>query len=153
MDVRIENEKSIITFSTIQEINNSHFEIEHSQSGTTYQKIVKIEGEGNSNKEIDYEFIHDTPSFGINYYRVKQVDLDGQYSYSNVASLIYRTDEVNVYSNPVRDLLTVSLPRESSILIYNHLGQQIGKYQLTTMNSGLYLLKFSDGTVKRVIKR
>ncbi len=59
-------------------------------------------------------------------------------------------------------VLTASLPTEGSILIYNYLGQQIGKYQLTEgentadltgLVSSLSLLKFDDGIVKRVVKR
>lgn len=158
----IKNGKAALTFSTAQQINNSHFEVEHSQDGNQYQTIGKIEGEGHTNREIDYKFIHESPSSGINYYRVKQVDLDGQYSFSNVASVIYRTDEVNVYPNPVRDLLTVSLPNQRSVAIYNHLGQQVCNYYLeegenvvdmASLESGLYLLKFDDGRVERVVKR
>jgi hypothetical protein len=43
----------------------------------------------------------------MNYYRVKQVDYDGQYSYSNVASVEYRTDKVIVFPNPVTDKLRI----------------------------------------------
>jgi hypothetical protein len=93
---------------------------------------------------------------------VKQVDLDGQYSYSNVASMIYQTDEVIVYPNPGRDLLTLSLPNQRSMVIYNHLGQQVCNYHLeegenvvdmASLECGLYLLKFDDGSVERVVKR
>jgi hypothetical protein len=93
---------------------------------------------------------------------VKQVDLEGQYRFSNVASVNYQTNSMKLYPNPVMDLLTVSLPSEGSILIYNYLGQQIGKYQLTegentvdltALDNGLYLLKFSKGSVKPVVKR
>jgi hypothetical protein len=160
--VEIKNNKSIISFSTAQQINNSHFEIKHSQDGRQYQSIGKIEGEGNTTAETAYEYIHETPVNGINYYRVKQVDYDGEYSYSTVASVVFRSGEIAVYPNPVMGQLYMSSPSVSRVVIYNHLGQQVGDYHLveganvvdmTQMESGLYLLKFDDGAVERVVKR
>ena len=73
----------------------------------------------------------------------------------------YDTDEISVYPNPVSDLLTVNSPNGGIVAMYNHLGVKVGDYQLvegeievdmSEMNSGVYLLKFSDGSVKRVVK-
>ena len=81
--------------------------------------------------------------------------------YSNVASVVYRSREISVYPNPVVDQLSVSSPGDSRVVIYNHLGQQVGAYRLTEganvlymaeMESGLYLMKFEDGSVERVVK-
>ena len=151
-----------ISFSTAQQINNSHFEIEHSKEGSNHKTIDRLEGEGNTTEETLYEFIHENPTRGTNYYRVKQVDYDGQYSYSNVASVIYGTDKVSVYPNPVNDLLTVNSPNGGSVAIYNQLGLVVGGYKLvggqnevdmSNMSDGIYLLKFFDGSVERLVKK
>jgi len=159
---RIEKRSVIIQFSTAQQINNSHFDIEHSQDGRNYQSIGRIEGEGNTFTEMDYEYIYETPKAGMSYYRVKQVDFDDQFSYSNVASLVYKVDNVSVYPNPVTDRLVLNSPNEGSMAVYNHVGLEMHNYQLTegqtevdmsNLNSGIYLLKFSDGTIERVVKK
>ncbi len=73
----------------------------------------------------------------------------------------YKTDKMSLYPNPVSDLLTVDSPSVGNVAIYKHLGLKIGDYQLvegqnevdmSEMNSGVYSLKFSDGSVERVVK-
>lgn len=73
----------------------------------------------------------------------------------------YETDKVSVYPNPVTDLLTVNSPNGGNVAMYNHLGVKVSDYQLvegkievdmSEMNRGVYLLKISDGSVKRVVK-
>ncbi|MBK8627028.1 MAG: hypothetical protein IPN86_16105 [Saprospiraceae bacterium] len=54
-----------------------------------FSPIGEIEGDGTSNITKHYEYIHTSPSLGINYYRIKQLDYDGKYSYSDIASVRY----------------------------------------------------------------
>lgn len=97
------NNEIEINFKTAMEFNNSHFEIEHSQNGVSFQKIGKIEAIRNTAQEKNYIFSDSHPSPGINYYRVKQVDLRGTYEYSNIASSKFLINEIIVFPNPVKD--------------------------------------------------
>lgn len=151
-----------ISFSIAQQINNSRFEIEHSQDARRYQLIGIIEGEGNTSQEKDYEFDHKTPNNGHNYYRVKQVDFDGQHSYSKVTSVNYKADRPSIYPNPVADNLTVSSPTEDRLVIYNHLGQQMKSQTLkngtnivdmSELRSNIYFIRFGNGAVERIVKK
>ncbi len=161
LSAKLVDRKSHITFSTAQQTNNSHFEIEHSEDGRDYLSIGKIDGEGDISTETEYEYIHDSPNDGLNYYRIKQVDHDGQFSYGNVASMVCNKGEIRAYPNPVEDMLTVSSSNEGSLTIFSNVWQEVGTYQLiegrtevdmSQLGTGIYFLKYSDGTVERIVK-
>lgn len=75
--------------SIATQLNNVKYIIEHSKDGRNFLPIGKIAGDGTTNETKHYEYIHKSPSIGMNYYRIKQVDYDGKYSYSDIASVRY----------------------------------------------------------------
>ncbi|WP_299826133.1 T9SS type A sorting domain-containing protein [uncultured Pontibacter sp.] len=94
-----------LNWSTASEENNSHFEVERSADGTTFEQIGKVDGHGNSATTIDYTFIDPAPHNGENYYRLRQVDFDGQFEYSmviGVTSTAPDAMQVVMYPNPCR---------------------------------------------------
>jgi len=109
----INDNKALLTWSTATEFNNKGFAIERSKDGKTFMQIGFVNGAGTTTKRINYTYADATLSdFGIAtfYYRLKQVDLDGKTSYSNVIPLSLK-DIVSwkLYPNPVKDKLTVEL--------------------------------------------
>ncbi|MEM6345507.1 MAG: T9SS type A sorting domain-containing protein [Bacteroidota bacterium] len=149
-----------ITFAVAQQINNSHFEVEHSLDGTHYEAIGQIAGDKNSSAEKTYTFDHPSPHDGNNYYRIKQVDFDGNYSYSNVTTVSFRTEQINVYPNPVKDMLWLDAPEIGQVTIFNMLGHQLksqslqrgsNQIDISDLPRGAYLLKFKDGQLKRIL--
>ena len=60
---------------------------EHGTDAKSYTEIGEIKGDGTSSLEKHYNYIHEKPAIGINYYRIKQVDYDGKFSYSDIASV------------------------------------------------------------------
>ncbi|MEX2483342.1 MAG: hypothetical protein WED10_02230, partial [Brumimicrobium sp.] len=74
-------------WTTASEENNSHFIIEHSSDGETWNEIDQINGAGNSSSEITYNTTHRNFEGGINYYRLKQVDFDGTINKHNIISI------------------------------------------------------------------
>jgi hypothetical protein len=78
---------TILSFTTASETNNDYFTIERSGDGPSFDAIGEIKGAGNSTEEKHYEFTDENPLPGINYYRIKQTDYDGQYSYSEIRSV------------------------------------------------------------------
>ncbi|MEJ8804538.1 T9SS type A sorting domain-containing protein [Pontibacter sp. H249] len=94
-----------LEWSTASEENNSHFDVERSTDGKSFEKIAKIEGNGNSNTVIKYSFNDTNPQFGENYYRLRQADFDGQFEYSKtiaVNNIIPEEMQVMMYPNPCR---------------------------------------------------
>lgn len=76
-----------IEWLTASEKNSSHFEIERSSDAKVFDKIGIIRANGNTYSKQDYEFLDEKPFQGINYYRLKMVDLDATYEYSKIVSV------------------------------------------------------------------
>ncbi|GLR18666.1 hypothetical protein GCM10007940_32820 [Portibacter lacus] len=160
-EAEVLNNKVKISFAAAHQINNAHFEIEHSLDGRTFKPIGKILGEEDLISERWYEFIHRNPTPGRNFYRVKQVDDDGKYTYGNITSVVYDARQTMIYPNPVNGELTVDSPSEDMMFLYNQLGQEllrkslvkgINKVDMAGLNSGVYFARFGNGTVERMVK-
>lgn len=103
-----QDNKVDIEWVTASELNNEYFNVERSNDGINFEPIEKVKGAGNSNKELNYSTIDNDPFDGLNYYRLMQVDFDGQHSYSDIRKVLVNknrniADAVNmeVYPNPI----------------------------------------------------
>ncbi len=81
------SEGILVSWSTASETNNDFFSVERTQSAVSFEPIGILQGAGNSLVKLDYLFIDRRPPVGTSYYRLKQTDFDGQYSYSTVKSI------------------------------------------------------------------
>lgn len=109
--VRNEFGDIFLRWSTEIEIGTELFVIERSQTGRDFQAIVELNAQGNSTLGHDYEVIDESPLVGDNYYRLKIIDFDGSYNYSNIKLVRVKNGEtvVTVYPNPAvsRERITV----------------------------------------------
>ncbi len=104
-----ENENVLLKWSTASELNNSHFEIERSLNNLHFKSVGKVSGNGNSNEVINYTFLDRNVPSGKLYYRLKQIDFNGHYEYSDVISVLNsRSSRVNTYFDSVNKVLNVS---------------------------------------------
>jgi hypothetical protein len=69
------------TWATATELNNDYFTVERSVDGVNFIGIGKVKGAGTTNVQLDYAFTDDQPVTGQSYYRLKQTDFDGAYTY------------------------------------------------------------------------
>lgn len=76
-----------LTWNTAAETNNARFEILRSADGKTFNKIDEVSGAGTSTENRSYAYTDQNPLPGVNYYKLKQVDFDGQYSFSEVEAV------------------------------------------------------------------
>ncbi|WP_161889044.1 T9SS type A sorting domain-containing protein [Pontibacter russatus] len=76
-----------LSWSTASEQNNSHFLVERSADGMAFEQVGKVDGHGNSSAKISYSYTDFSPLPGQAYYRLKQVDFDGQYEYSKIIAV------------------------------------------------------------------
>ena len=101
---RINNENALLTWKTFSEYNNVGFDIERSFIGTeaSFVKVGYKTGAGNSSAELKYSKIDQNNFNGLSYYRLKQIDFDGKFTYSNIAKVTgYKnTAELKIYPNP-----------------------------------------------------
>lgn len=111
-------ESIMLEWATATELNNSHFEIERSNKDFDFYKIGEVEGTGNSNTRIEYSFKdYNLPSSSDKlYYRIKQVDFDGKYEYSEVTTIHAGSTEplVKIWPNPFDEKITIFLESSTS---------------------------------------
>lgn len=125
-----ENNYNLLKWSTISELNNDYFILEKSTDMIIWENIAKVDGSGNSNEIIYYEYL-DQNIIGnsISFYRLKQVDYNGNYEYSNILS----------FNN--QQIINRIIKR------YNQLGQEVNDDYI-----GLIFELYSDGTIHKTIK-
>jgi hypothetical protein len=129
---KLQNNLTHISWSIATQVNNEKYIIEHSNDGRNFSSIGEITGDGSSNVTKHYEYIHTSPSFGNNYYRIKQVDYDGKYSYSDIASLRYDDHgETNIYPNPATSEVTISTTEPTSLQIFDVYGRVLSKQDIS----------------------
>ncbi|WP_185152688.1 fibronectin type III domain-containing protein [Fulvivirga aurantia] len=101
-DYSIENGIVNLNWKTLSEKNNSHFEIQRGADTSNFKLIGEKSGAGDSNSEISYTF-KDLNPLTTNFYRLKQVDLDGKFAYSNILRVEIAGDpfeDLKLYPNP-----------------------------------------------------
>jgi hypothetical protein len=95
------NNKNVVNISwqTEQEINASHFDVETSSDAVTWKKITTMPASGNSSSPLKYNYTDSRPlRFNANvYYRLKSVDIDGTFKYSDIKSVIIKNEDVVIY--------------------------------------------------------
>lgn len=154
-----------LNWATATETNNSHFLVEHSLDGTNYETISsEILGAGNSAYENYYTYTDKNPLGKINYYRIQQIDFDGQSEYSETIACVYeKVNELSIYPNPAKDQISITPGADTPVVIFNATGKQVlsispvQKGIETTLNishlpSGVYYVKTIQATQKLVIK-
>jgi hypothetical protein len=160
-----------LKWTTSSETNNNYFTIEKSLDGKEFFEIGTVEGAHNSTETKNYELPDKFPSLGISYYRLKQTDYDGNYTYSDIVPVKYKKNSghYSVFPNPATDnVYLVSEVRTKSQLIVRtaegRVVQQLeveGSNQITPLNlsglsNGMYILEIkSEGETQflRLVKR
>lgn len=141
---------NLLEWETTTEINNDYFTLERSSNATLFSELGTIQGAGNNNNLLHYQFIDNAPLEGVNYYRLKQTDFDGTYSYSNIIALSNNTTNFIIWNSS--NTLFVKSDKEnlsSSLKIYNLLGELVFEkvfeentsVETSTFSSGIYLVK------------
>ena len=121
-----------LAWSTSSETNNDYFDVEYSVDGKDFIKIGRRTGAGTTTTPQDYSFVHESPIAGVNYYRLKQVDFDGDFEYSDIEVVNFgqiEASEMLLYPNPARDVLTIRSSKlteqQVDMEIYNTNGELV----------------------------
>ena len=113
-----EGEVVNIRWSTSSESNSSHFIILKSIDGKDFHQIGRIEASGNSNARVDYSFEDTKPAKGVNYYKLKMVDLDGKYKETFVLTVNFDFNKADIviFANSEEELIKFDIysPRSES---------------------------------------
>lgn len=129
-----QNNETKLSWQTASEANSSYFIVEHSVNGTDFSAIGKVNAAGNSSYIINYSFLHTSPVKGNNYYRLKQVDLDGKINIYPVRLVHFGSSDImdiTLFPNPASDKITLrsSQPGIRDISLINLAGQIIKRQQ------------------------
>lgn len=112
----LRNGQVICSWKTRQEKNNDYFIVQKTTDFETFYELERIEGGGNSKEEMTYQFVDSSPLPGRSYYRLKQTDYDGKFTYSDPVMIEYDASSalaLDTYPNPFKGgLLTVQLKGE-----------------------------------------
>ena len=156
-----------VFWATATEINNDFFIVERSQDLQSWTEVTRVNGAGTTTETIQYSTVDEQPFTGVNYYRLKQVDYDGQFEYSNVATVIVPESEdasVLVYPNPATTEIYVSGDAEeiNTVALYNAVGQRIdanitltgdrARIDLNGLASGVYYVQ-TRTTASKILKQ
>ena len=140
-----------LNWKTVTEKNNDYFMIEHSLDGVNFYSIGEVSGQQISSRIKDYSFIHKNPLQGINYYRLKQVDLDGLNDISDVVSVHFNKEINDFYPNPATHTIYFN-ENTYSVLIYDMFGKEIIRsnsiaksLDISTLIPGVYNININNG--------
>ncbi len=98
-----------LNWTTLSEENNEGFYIERSTNQTDFEQIHFEKGNGNTIEQVDYSFTDERPLDGVNYYRLKQIDFDGAFEYSDIVSVDFKGQTtIKLFPNPSTDKLTIT---------------------------------------------
>ena len=149
--------KSIsLNWKTATEINNFGFELYRQSRDRTWDKIGFVNGNGNSNSPKEYSFMDKNPDgSGEIKYRLKQIDNDGQFEYSNEISVKYLLNEFKLYQNypnPFNPNTTISwqsaIDGNVNITIYDILGNEVAEILNEFKSAGGHEITLESASIK-----
>lgn len=167
-EAKLQNETVVLNWQTERELNNAYFEVERMNDDSNWQNMGQIAGAGTTQNTRKYLFIDRQPAFGKNVYRLKQIDIDGTYTYSPLTEVNLDTISIHVFPNPFYDHIKITLiaPKHERLKVsmYSILGEKVSQWGLLNEYSsydlqvpqqladGIYLLKIEIGTVREIIR-
>lgn len=127
-----DGQNNILQWETASENNSSYFKLENSIDGNIWDMIHIVDAAGNSTNTIKYSFTHTNFKPALNYYILKQYDIDGTFTTYGPVSIDNRTTQLHV------------------VKLFNLLGQQVNPEAF--LSSGIYIEVYSNGESKKVFK-
>lgn len=165
-----EKNKDVVDLKWITgfEHNNAVFEIETSKDGSNFYRIGSKPSYGNASTDQHYSFTDRMPVTGMNYYRIKQIDIDSRNSYSNTIAVQFegKNHVLTVYPNPAKDRITISTPQpvhnvtirivsaDGRIAIAETISSIQRNYELDiqSLAKGIYFIEFFTLTGKNITR-
>ena len=124
------HENILLNWITSMEVNNSHYEIECSEDGFSFSKIARVDAVAFASNVNSYSFLDNNPPFTNAYYRIKQIDKDGTFSYSSIINVDENPlAQFKSWSNPALGILYLQIPQSvqgaSALLVYDASGKLV----------------------------
>ncbi|WP_347156440.1 T9SS C-terminal target domain-containing protein [Pontibacter chitinilyticus] len=146
-----------LAWQTASEKESDHYDVERSIGNSLFEPIGRVAGKGTTAQVSDYTFTDEQPQPGTSYYRLKQTDTDGSYTYSAVATVVRAATEsiVRVYPTMAEQFLEVDTGGqiEQQAMVLDMLGRQVMVQRLpeTTSHYTLNVASLRGGTYVLVL--
>lgn len=146
---------NVVAWTTLSESNSDLFEIQFSYDAISYEVIGQMKSHGNTNSKNTYEFNHKLTKKIDGFYRLKQIDIDGNFGYSEVVALRSKISEFTpvIYPNPSQDMIMVKGLKAPSLFSIESISGQKSfsgsievkeSIDISNLQAGLYILNIQD---------
>lgn len=159
---------ALLEWQTATEVNNDYFEIQRSRDGKIFETIGYETGHGTTSESVNYSYEDQTVLHGTYYYRLKQVDFNGQYEFYNVAMIKLENQSIQfkVYPTVTNDIIQLEMNKsvsDKTINIYSSVGQLVETYQIegemqqynlnfSHLSSGMYIIEMKNDEVIKTVR-
>jgi hypothetical protein len=142
------NDDVYLQWATAMEENTRSFIIEYSTNGVNYKAVGEVAADNKRSGSV-YKFIHLSPESGAAYYRIKQTDKDGKFTWSKVVTLLIDNNQRSpvLFPNPTRDVVHVVLPanmQARQITVYDANGRQLKTIIPAVSNTTVYSIPVNE---------
>ena len=145
----------LLSWQTASENGNDGFDVQRSQDAKNWNIIGHVEGNGTTSGFMSYQFFDGQPYHGFNYYRLKQMDLNGKFEYSPVRSVEWEPNDmgISIFPNPCNEFISIELPPKiqgqgTTVLFYSPdnrlalkkqlIGSEIERVDISALQPGMY---------------
>jgi Secretion system C-terminal sorting domain len=164
-DALANDENVVVSWATASEINNDYFQVQSSIDVETWTDVAKVKGKGTTTERNTYQITDDSPFEGVSFYRLMQVDFDGNKKFSEVKEVDFNGSAIKLYPNPtVRKMVNLEMTMAGPtvmIRIYNLIGQEVydktlvgleprkttTSLDLSSLTAGEYIVEIANGDV------
>ncbi|HVZ55596.1 MAG TPA: T9SS type A sorting domain-containing protein [Chitinophagaceae bacterium] len=159
----------LIQWSTATEINSRDFEIERSSDGTNWTTITSVNAAGQSTALLTYSYTDRSAAGAVVYYRIRQVDLDGAFTYTDVRTIKLENSQADVkvitaspstlyvsFSQPIQSGVTLRLTSMTGqVISQQQVSNPAGQVQFNapSHNTGIYVLTITDNKNLKISKQ
>ncbi|MFZ1530140.1 MAG: LamG-like jellyroll fold domain-containing protein [Ferruginibacter sp.] len=155
------SKQSVLNWRVTNETNVSHYEVEWKTVNGNWKTISSINY--NQVNRGNYEFIHTAPEKGNNFYRIKQVDLNGEYNFSSTGLVkLAQESVIRLYPNPAKTHVMLVVPENISFQLFDMLGNKVAvgylnsgqsRVNISGLPGGVYSFRLANGHSIRFVKQ
>jgi len=156
------NNTTDLTWATATETDNKYFTIERSKDGVSFEYFKEVSTEavnGNSTTMLHYKTYDVSPYSGVNYYRLKQTDINGKFTYSDIAKVAFdKQSFVSIFPNPATSTVYINVSTDydnAALKFVDALGREILSQKISSsninsintsnLNAGMYYVIIDNG--------
>ena len=161
-------QNSLLSWTTASEQDNRQFDIELSRDAVNFDLLATVASQGNATHDQHYEYLHVKPQPGISFYRLKQTDIDGKYTYSKIIALNIDNSlaKASVYPVPAKNIISINFGEiitKAEISIFSADMKTVKQESINGLSarkdinishlpSGIYFIRYTSGNTNEIMR-